>query len=94
MKRYKLIRLTTIPLTINILLKNQLKFLSNYFEIIVVSSPGKDLLEVKKREGVKIHPIKINREISLIPDIISFIKILYFLYKEKPNIVHTIQLEV
>jgi glycosyltransferase involved in cell wall biosynthesis len=89
MTKIKLIRLTTIPLTLKLLLKNQLRYLSNHFEVIAVSSPGADLNIVKEREGVKIEPIEINREISLFKDFKSLLQLILFFKKEKPEIVHS-----
>lgn len=89
MTKIKLIRVTTIPLTLKLLLKNQLRYLSNHFEVIAVSSPGVDLNIVREREGVKIEPIKIERDISLIKDIKSLVQLILFFIKEKPKIIHS-----
>lgn len=83
MTKIKLIRLTTIPLTLKLLLKNQLRYLSNHFEVIAVSSPGADLNIVKEREGVKIEPIEINREISLFKDFKSLLQLILFFKKRE-----------
>lgn len=42
----KIVRTSTIPLSLNILLKGQLKYLSKQFEIVGVSSFGGHLIEV------------------------------------------------
>ncbi len=89
MKKIKIFRLTTVPLTLKLLLKNQLRFLSNNFEIVAISSPGEDLHEVKRREGINVIPLKINREIHIIQDIISLLKLLCLFYRKKPDIVHS-----
>jgi glycosyltransferase involved in cell wall biosynthesis len=89
MKRVKLIRLTTIPLTMNLLLKNQLRFLNQFFEVILVSSPGNDFNEVQSREGVKGFAIKMEREIKLISDIRSLFKLFHLFLIEKPKIIHS-----
>ena len=36
----KLIRVTTVPISLKILLEGQLRFMNNYFEVIGVSSDG------------------------------------------------------
>ena len=86
----KLVRIATIPLSLNLLLKGQLAFLANYFNIIAVASPGEDLQVVKEREDVIAHPIPIKRNISLISDSITLIKLYFFFLKEKPTIIHSI----
>ncbi|WP_244314651.1 glycosyltransferase family 4 protein [Riemerella anatipestifer] len=86
----KLIRLSTIPLSMNVLLKGQLAFLNKSFEVIAVSGGGKDLSEVKEREGVRAIELKMERKISPIRDLLSLIKLYFLFLKEKPEIVHSI----
>lgn len=86
----KLVRIATIPLSLNILLKGQLAFLANHFKIIAVASPGEDLKMVKEREDVITHSVSIKRNISLISDSITLIKLYFFFLKEKPTIIHSI----
>ncbi|MFI1773830.1 glycosyltransferase family 4 protein [Thalassobellus citreus] len=86
----KIIRVTAVPASLN-LLKGQLKFLNNYFEVIGVSSPIENHLEeISKREGIHIEAIEINRRISLFKDLKSLWVLYKFLKKEKPFIVHSI----
>ena len=47
----KLVRITTVPMSLNILLKDQLAFIDKFFEVLAVSSPGSDLEEVAQRKG-------------------------------------------
>lgn len=86
----KIIRTSTIPISLNVLLKGQLKFLSKHFNVIGISSSGKDLEEVQIREGIVTKHIEMERGISPLKDLVS----LYHLYiqfkKEKPIIVHSI----
>lgn len=86
----KLVRLSTIPLSMNVLLKGQLTFLNKSFEVIAVSGGGKDLSEVKEREGVRAIELKMERKISPIRDLLSLIKLYFLFLKEKPEIVHSI----
>lgn len=46
--RKKLIRMTTIPISLKVLLSDQLRFMNNYFDVIGVSSEGKELKELEK----------------------------------------------
>lgn len=89
-RKNKLIRIATVPSSLNILLKGQLEFLSHDFETIGVSSHGDDLTETQLREGIKVVPVNMERGISPVKDLISLFK-LYLLFKrEKPQIVHSI----
>lgn len=90
MSKIKIIRTSTIPMSLNVLLKGQLRFLSNFFEIIGVSSKGEDLIEVGNRERIKTISVEMQREISLFKDLISLIKLYRVFIKEKPQIVHSI----
>lgn len=86
----KIIRTSTIPISLNKLLKGQLKFLSKEFEVIGLSSSGTDLDEVKDREGVKTIAVEMQRGMSPFKDIVSLVKLYLVFKKEKPQIVHSI----
>lgn len=86
----KLFRIATIPLSLNILLKGQLGFLNKHFEVTAISGEGKDLDEVKSREGVNGHPIKMERQIAPLQDLVSLWKLYRYFKKEKPDIIHSI----
>lgn len=85
----KIIRITTVPSSLKILLKGQLKYMSQYFEMIGISSNGDELKDVENDEGIKTFSVEMSRKISPFKDIMSVIQ-LYFIFKrEKPAIVHT-----
>lgn len=86
----KLFRISTVPLSLNVLLKGQLHFLNQFYEVTAISGTGKDLEEVEKREVVKIHPIEMQRQISLLKDLVSLYKLYSYFKKEKPDLVHSI----
>lgn len=86
----KIIRTSTIPLSLNVLLKGQLAFLGKHFDIIGISSKGDLLDEVSAREGVKVIPIEMERGISPLKDYQSLIKLYRVIKKEKPDIIHSI----
>jgi len=88
-KKKKLIRITTVPISLKVLLTEQLTFMNNYFEVIGVSAEGKELKEVKEKEGIKTIPLNMSREITPFKDIVSLVKMIVLLLKERPDIVHT-----
>ena len=90
MKKIKLFKLATVPISLNLLLKGQLNYLSSYFEVHAISGQGKDLESVSFREGVKIKPVSFRRKISLIYDLVSLINLCIYFIKEKPEIIHSI----
>lgn len=86
----KLIRVSTVAISLDILLKGQLSFLNNYFNVIAVSGNDEHLKNVKKRENVATISVNFKRNISPLNDVISLIKIFWVLKREKPYIVHSI----
>lgn len=86
----KIIRVSTVPISLNILLKNQFIFLNKYFDVTALSSSGRDLTELQNREKVKIKAIEMKRDISLFNDLIALRELYVYFKKEKPIIVHSI----
>jgi glycosyltransferase involved in cell wall biosynthesis len=85
----KIIRITTVPISLKILLKDQLKFMNQHFNIIGVSSNGIELHDVEKNEDIQTIAVEMSREITPLKDIISLTKMTLLFLKEKPEIVHT-----
>ena len=86
----KLIRTSTVAMSLDLLLKGQLAFLNEYFNVIAVSGEDYHLLQVIEREKVTTVSISIKREISPVQDVISLVKLYKLFKKEKPLIVHSI----
>lgn len=85
----KLIRITTVPVSLSVLLKDQLRYMSHHFDVLAVSSPDKVLEQVGAREGVRTAPVLMTRAITPVKDIKALWKLYRLLKKEKPAIVHT-----
>jgi len=90
MKSVKIIRTSTVAISLDILLKGQLEFLNNHFEVIAVSGQDKHLENVKKREKVKTIAIEMQRNISPLKDLKSLFQLYKLFKEEKPQIVHSI----
>lgn len=86
----KLIRISTIPVSLETLLKGQLKMLSEHYEVVVVSSPGERMKVLEEREGVRTVSISMERRISLVKDFISLLRLIILFAKERPDMVHSI----
>jgi glycosyltransferase involved in cell wall biosynthesis len=78
-----------VPISLKVLLKDQLKFMSNYFEVIAVSSDAEELYAAGSDEGVRIIPINMSRQYTPLKDLISLIKMVFLFKKESPDIVHS-----
>jgi glycosyltransferase involved in cell wall biosynthesis len=85
----KLIRITTVPVSLSVLLKDQLRYMSDHFDVLAVSSPDKILEHVGVREGVRTAPIAMTRAITPMKDLKALWQLYKLLKKEKPAIVHT-----
>ena len=85
----KIIRATTVPMSLNAFCKGMLKELSEKYEVVALSSPGEDLDIVGKREGVRTIAVPMERHISLFKDFKALIKVIGVLRREKPTMVHS-----
>ena len=85
----KLIRITTVPISLEKLIEGQMSFMKNYFEVFAISSDIKNLEKVGKKERVAIQSINLTRKITPLKDLKAVIKLYNFLKKEKPHIVHS-----
>ncbi|MXV39013.1 glycosyltransferase [Flavobacteriaceae bacterium Ap0902] len=88
--RAKIIRTSTIALSLDVLLKGQLRYLNQFYKVKAVSGNDRHLQNVKKREGVDVIDLPMERKISIFKDIISLVRMYLLLRKEKPDIVHSI----
>ena len=89
MTKIKIIRATTIPLSLEKLLENQLAFIKSFYDIVAVSSDEEKLKKFARSQGVKWYSIKMTRKITPIIDLISLLKMYLLILREKPDIVHT-----
>lgn len=86
----KLLRVTTVPESLKILLKGQHKFMSkNGFDVVGVASNGKALADVSQDENIGVIGINMTRKITLFKDILSVYNLYKVIRKEKPIIVHS-----
>ena len=84
----KLLRLTTVDISLNSLLKGQLRYLSQYFEVVGVAADTGVLQQVSEREGVRVVDLPMHREISLWADCKSLWTLIKLFRRERPDIVH------
>lgn len=89
MEKPKLIRITTIPLSLEKLLEGQLAFMKDYFEVTGISSEKERLVAYAKKEGVSYYFVNLTRKITPFKDIAAVYKLYRYFSKVKPAIVHT-----
>lgn len=86
----KLIRITTVPSTLNAFCKGLLKELKlEGYEVVAVSSPGEELDELANSEGVRTIALPMERRISPFKDLKSLFQMWRVLWREKPDMVHS-----
>lgn len=90
MKMKKLIKISTVPQSLNGFCRGQLKMLSAYYEVVAVSSPEPELRMLEEREGVRTIAVPMERHISLLKDLRSLWRMVRVFRREKPDIVHSI----
>jgi len=88
MKR-KIVRITTVPISLEKLLEGQLAFMSEYYNVIAVSSERENLERFGDKEGVDTYYVPLTRKITPLRDLLALFKLIRFLKKETPLIVHT-----
>ena len=88
----KIIRTATTARVLKIVLRGQLKHLSeNGFKVFSMSADGSEIKSLYENEHIVEHfNINIKRKISLFHDIISLIQCFLIFKKLKPTIVHSI----
>ena len=87
--KQKLIRITTVPISLDKLLEGQLAFMKSTYEVLAVSSGGKILEQVAIKEGIRVIPIEMYRKITPFKDLKAVWKLYLLFKKEQPFIVHT-----
>ena len=86
----KILRVTTVPISLKTLLKGQHRFMSQKgFEVIGVSSAGLALEDVHQEEEIRVVPLEMTRTISPIQDLKSLVAFYKLCKKERPYIVHS-----
>ena len=85
----KIIRATTVPMSLTSFCTGLLKELSEQYEVIALSSPGKELEQIHNTDGVRTIAVPMERHISLTKDIIALFRMIRVFMKEKPYMVHS-----
>ena len=85
----KLIRITTVPLSLEKLLENQGQYFKAFYDITFISSNPEQLKQTAEKQGVSYFPLGMTRKITPLQDLRCLIQLYHFLRKEKPLIVHT-----
>lgn len=85
----KIIRATTVPMSLTSFCTGLLKELSEKYEVVALSSPGKELQQIHESDGVRVISVPMERHISLLKDVKALLKLIKVFYTEKPYMVHS-----
>jgi glycosyltransferase involved in cell wall biosynthesis len=90
MKKPVLVRISTVPHSLDLLLKGQMAFMTQQgFEVIMISSSGPEVTELAKREGCQWINAPLTREFNVWKDFKALIHLVKLFHKIKPDIVHS-----
>ncbi len=88
-RRPKLMRVTTHDISLDGLLRGQLRYMSEHgFDVVGVAADTGVLDTVREREGVRCVALPMKRQVSLLWDLYSLVRMLWLIFREKPDIVH------
>ncbi len=85
----KLIRITTVPLSLDKLLEGQLRYMSAYYDVTAISAEPEYLARIGKREGVAVHAVPLTRKITPFQDLWCVVLLTWYFLRVRPQIVHT-----
>ncbi len=84
-----LIRITTVPISLEKLLSGQLEYMSSHYNLIAVSSEKENLEKLGKKINLPVFFVNLTRQITPIKDLLALVKMYFFFKKTKPFIVHS-----
>ena len=89
MTKPTILRITTVPISLDKLLEGQLRFMNEWFKVVAVASDPEYLKQIGVREGVEVFALEMTRQITPIRDLIAVVKLFLFLRKNETLIVHS-----
>jgi glycosyltransferase involved in cell wall biosynthesis len=89
-KKIKLLRVTTVPISLKLLIPGQMRFMrENGIEVVAVCAQGPEIENIVFSEGVKLELIPLTRTISPLRDLYALYLMIKLILLEKPDIIHT-----
>ena len=85
----KIIRTSTVPLSLGVFCQGQLAALSADYEVVALSSPGVELNKINREENIRTIEVFMSREISPFSDLRSLLRLVRVFRRERPRMVHS-----
>jgi glycosyltransferase involved in cell wall biosynthesis len=87
--RPRLLRITTVPISLKLLLHGQISFMeSQGLEVLALSASGKEVNDLKNA-GIRHQSVPMTRKITPFMDLICLFRLIIIIMKFRPHIVHT-----
>lgn len=90
MTRRKICIVATVPFALLVFMREHVAKLSEYYDVILISSgDGRELVDVLN-DRVMFIPMRIERKISLFSDILAFVSLARIFHRQKFDCVHSL----
>ncbi len=87
--KVRLLRITTVPVSLKLLLGGQLNYFRNKkYDVLAVSADGPEVIQ-EKINGVNHQVVPMTRKITPIQDLICLIQLIIIIRDFKPHIIHS-----
>jgi len=86
----KMTIIVTVPLVLETWFKDQPKFLSQYYEVEIITADAKSVQSIAEHENVPIKIVDFNRKINFFKDLKVLGQLFFYLIKKRPDIVYTL----
>ncbi|MFM2146545.1 MAG: hypothetical protein RL732_1381 [Bacteroidota bacterium] len=85
-----LVRITTVPMSLRLLLKGQMRYMKEQgYDVVMISSGGKDADSMEDLEGCEMITLPMQRSIHPWKDLQSLFRLVRIFRNLQPDIVHT-----
>lgn len=86
----KLVIVVTVPVVLETWLRGQAKFLSQSYDVEIITSNAQNIKNIEHYEAVNIKTMDFNREINIFKDVKILLQLIYYFIKTQPDIVYTL----
>ena len=89
MDKKKIIRASTVPMSLESFLEGTFEPLMERYELVLVSSPDRELGALHKKYGMRIIGVPMDRHISPFRDAVALLRLVRVFRQERPYMVHS-----
>lgn len=89
MDKKKIIRASTVPMSLESFLEGTFEPLMDRYELVLLSSPDRELGALHKKYGMRTIGVPMERHISPVRDAVALFRLVRVFRQERPNMVHS-----